>query len=176
MALNISKPKIEHREAIHYIALRKKVSIGLLGNFINEALDQCDAYFKKINNVPMAAALIRYHECPTIPDQENEVDVSIGYPVHSPLETSLPFINGIVPEGKYASLVFVGIENGIAGNDFLIQWAKANDIEWDSWPTKIGDGFIGRVEHLLDGPDEDPEPTNWRTEVAIKIKEIKNLK
>jgi predicted transcriptional regulator YdeE len=176
MALEISNPKIEHREAIHYIALRKKVSIGLFGDFIDEALGQCDAYFEKINIKPTAAALIRYHECPTIPDEENEVDVSIGYPVPSPLEASIPFISETIPEGKYASLVFVGVENGIAGNDFLIQWAKANDIEWDSWQTKLGDGFTGRVEHLLDGPAEDPDPANWRTEVAIKIKDLKNLK
>jgi predicted transcriptional regulator YdeE len=172
MVLDISNPKIEHREAIHYIAIRRKVSIGLFGKFIEEALDQCDAYFEKRNIKPMAAAIIRYHECPTIPDQENEVDVSIGYPIELPMKVSLPFICGQLPEGQYASLIFVGVENGIAGNDFLIQWAKTKNIAWDSWQTENGDGFTGRVEHLLDGPAENPEPTNWRTEVAIKIKEI----
>lgn len=172
MALVISNPKIEHRDAIHYIALRRKVSIGLLGNFIVEALGQCDIYFEKMNIKPTAAALIRYHECPIIPDQENEVDVSIGYPAPLPLEENLPFISEIIPEGQYASLVFVGVENGIAGNDFLIQWAKANKIKWDSWQTENGDGFTGRVEHLFDGPAEDPYPGNWRTEVAIKIKDL----
>ncbi len=52
----------------------------------------------------------------------------------------------------------------------LIQWGKTNGITWDSWKIQSGDGFSGRIEHLIDGPEDDANPSNWRTKVAIKIK------
>jgi hypothetical protein len=33
----------------------------------------------------------------------------------------------------------------------------------------LGEAFGGRVEYLLDGPADDPDPANWKTEVAIKL-------
>ncbi|MDR7131471.1 hypothetical protein J2X69_003835 [Algoriphagus sp. 4150] len=76
----------------------------------------------------------------------------------------------MLPEGKYASLIFTGVDNGIAGNAALIDWGKSMGLEWDTWQMDNGDCFSGRVEHLIDGPEDDPDPSNWRSEVAMKIK------
>jgi hypothetical protein len=74
-----------------------------------------------------------------------------------------------LPAGRYAALTFTGVENGIKGNAALIDWAATQGIQWDHWDDPIGDAFSGRVEYMFDGPDDDPNPSNWRTEVAIKL-------
>ena len=51
----------------------------------------------------------------------------------------------------------------------LIAWAAAQGIQWDRWDAELGDAFGGRVEFMLDGPEDDPDPANWKTEVAIKL-------
>ena len=61
------------------------------------------------------------------------------------------------------------MENGIPGNAALVEWAEKQGVEWDHWDTELGDAFAGRVEYMLDGPDDDPDPSNWKTEVAIKL-------
>lgn len=80
-----------------------------------------------------------------------------------------PFVTGTWPEGNYASLVFTGIENGIAGNAALIDWARQHGHRWDCQPVEGGEQFAGRYESMIDGPEDDPDPANWRTEVAIRI-------
>ena len=75
----------------------------------------------------------------------------------------------VLPAGRYASLVYTGIENGITGNRALIEWAAAQGIQWDRWDAELGDAFGGRVECMLDGPEDDPDPANRKTEVAIKL-------
>jgi hypothetical protein len=53
-----------------------------------------------------------------------------------------------LPAGRYASLVYAGVENGIAGDGALIDWAVGQGIEWDHWGNELGDAFGGRVEYM----------------------------
>jgi hypothetical protein len=70
---------------------------------------------------------------------------------------------------RYASLIFTDVTKGVEGNKVLIDWAKEKGIEWDAWDDPKGHAFRSRYEIFIDGPEEDPDPTNWRTEVAIKL-------
>ncbi len=54
------------------------------------------------------------------------MDIELGVPVASALPGNGRIAPGVIPAGRYASLVYTGIENGIAGNGVLIGWAKAN--------------------------------------------------
>ena len=50
----------------------------------------------------------------------------------------------------------------------LSEWAKAEGIVWDSWPTAEGDAFASRYESYITDPGEEPDPTKWETEVLIR--------
>ena len=103
------------------------------------------------------------------------LEVTIAFPIASAVTgeeriiADGRIISDAMPAGRYASLVFTGVENGVPGNAVLIDWAKAQGLRWDSWDVPNGESFAGRVEHMIDGPDDDPNPSNWRTEVAIKL-------
>jgi hypothetical protein len=74
---------------------------------------------------------------------------------------------GVLPAGRYASLIYVG--HGLTGNKTLIEWAKANGIAWDRWDDEKGDAFRSRCETYLTDPKIEPRKTKWEIEVAIKL-------
>ena len=76
---------------------------------------------------------------------------------------------GVIPAGRYATLIYRDVNKGIEGNRALIEWAGANNLEWDAWETEKGHAFRSRLEFFLSGPDDNPDPAQWDTEVAIRL-------
>lgn len=101
------------------------------------------------------------------------LDVTIGFPTDAPARAALaldvPLVAGELPAGRYAALTYTGVENGIKGNSALLDWIAVHGFEPEGVHREAGDAFAGRVEHFIDGPDDDPDPANWRTEVAMKL-------
>jgi effector-binding domain-containing protein len=164
-----TEPKIEACPPIAYAGIRGLVSMGELGTAIPKRLDESLQWLSEKGATPNGAPLIRFHTCPEAHTQDALMDICIGWPIPAALPPEGNFICDSLPEGKYASLIYTGVENGIPGNRALIDWARKNQVRWESWEVKGGEGFAGRVEHLLDGPEDDPNPSNWRTQVAIKV-------
>ena len=73
----------------------------------------------------------------------------------------------MVPAGRYASLVYAG--GGISGNRALIEWVRAQGMDFDRWDTEQGDNFRGRYETYLTYPKIEPRKSKWQIEVAIKL-------
>lgn len=73
-----------------------------------------------------------------------------------------------LPAGRYASVIYRNV-GGITGNKALVEWAKANGIQWDRWNDPKGDAFRARAEIFLTDPAEQPDRKKWETEVAIKM-------
>jgi hypothetical protein len=106
---------------------------------------------------------LRYH----VIDMNGEMDIEVGLPVDSPLPGDGHITPGVLPAGRYASLVYTG--SGLTGNKTLLDWARANDITWDRWKDPRGDAFGARLERFLTDPKIEPRKTKWEIEVAMKI-------
>jgi effector-binding domain-containing protein len=169
MVLNVTEPKLDERAPQPYVGVRTQVSMEGLGAVIPQYIDEVAAWLNQQGVEPDGPPLIRYHVCPPVARPDAKIDVAIGWPVATVLKGDGHIIADALPAGRYASLVFTGVENGIPGNGALVAWAEQQGIEWDHWDDPLGDAFKGRVEYLMDGPDDDPNPSNWRTEVAIKL-------
>jgi hypothetical protein len=167
----LTEPKIEACPPVAYAGIRGQVSIGGLAAAIPKRLDESLQWLSEKGVVPNGAPIIRYHTCPGDPTEDALMDICIGWPVPAALPAEGNFVSDTLPEGKYASIVYTGVENGIAGNGALVDWGRKNKVRWESWEVEGGEGFAGRVEHMLDGPEDDPNPSHWRTKVAIKIDE-----
>jgi hypothetical protein len=87
--------------------------------------------------------------------------------VDAPLPEDGEVHPGVLPAGRYASLVYMG--NGLTGNKALIEWAKTNGIAWDRWDDPNGDAFRSRYESYLTDHKVEPRKTRWEVEVAIKL-------
>ena len=106
---------------------------------------------------------LRYH----VIDMRGSMDISFCVPVKKALPDDGNIKADFVPAGKYASLIYSG--GGISGNRALIEWVRAQGLDFDRWDTEQGDNFRGRYETFLTDPKIEPRRSKWQIEVAIKL-------
>lgn len=161
----VSEPKLEDRSAQHYVGIRNQIPHTELPTVIPQSIDEVMDWLQKQGIQPTGAPFIRYH----VIDMAARLDIEVGWPVAKALSGNGRIAPGVLPAGRYAALVYRGVENGIKGNGVLIDWANENGIKWDRWDDPNGDAFASRYEIFLTGPEDDPDPAKWDTEVAIKL-------
>ena len=160
----ISKPKLEDRDAQHYVGIRTQVPMKALKNVIPHLLGDVFAWVEKQGVTPAGAPFIRYH----VINMGGDMDVELGVPVATAIQGDEWVSSGLIPAGRYATLVYSGV-SGIKGNKALLDWAVKHDIRWDRWDDEHGDAFGARVEYFLTDPAEEPDKKKWETEVAIRL-------
>lgn len=158
-------PALIERPVTHYVALPRKVSMNQLGQAIPEAIDEVAAWLVTQGIEPFGAPLIRYR----VIDMDNDLQVEIGWPIDGPIEAPSQFVVDVLPAGTYGSATYSDVSEGVEGNAALLGWGNDAGLKWDRRDTDEGDAFASRVEFFLTGPDDDPDPTTWLTEVIIKI-------
>ncbi len=163
--MKITEPKLEDRNEQHYVGIRTEVPMRQLPEVIPQLLGEVFAWLGKQGIAPAGAPFIRYH----VIDMKAKLDIELGVPVATAVSGDDRVSAGVLPAGRYASLVYTGVKNGLEGNRVLIDWAKENGIAWDRWATDKGDAFRSRIESYLTDPAEEPDQAKWETEVAIKV-------
>lgn len=163
--LTTTEPKIESREAQHTVGIRTQVPMQKLPEVIPQFIGEVEGWLEEQGTTPAGAPYIRYY----VIDMERELDIEIGFPVENALAGDDRVKAGVIPSGRYGTLIYTDVTKGIEGNGVLIRWAEKEGIEWDAWDVETGHAFASRIEYFLDGPDDDPNPENWRTEVAIRL-------
>jgi effector-binding domain-containing protein len=164
-AVEHSEPKIEARTAQHYVGIRTQIPMHTMPQVIPQFIDETEAWLQEHAVEPVGAPFIRYY----VIDMEDLLDIEIGWPIASALTGNERILAGVIPAGRYASLIYTDVQKGIEGNKILIEWAKEQGLKWDAWDTGKGEAFRSRIEIFMDGPVDDPDPAKWRTEVAIKL-------
>jgi len=160
-----TQPRIEERKAQPYIGIRTQVPMQELSNTISPLLDEVFAWAEQQGIASVGAPFIRYH----VINMEGLMDVEIGVPVATPVSGNGRVSQDVLPAGRYAALIYTGIENGIQGNAALLDWGAKEGLVWDRWEAENGDGFGARVEFFLTDPADEPNPSKWETEVAIRL-------
>jgi effector-binding domain-containing protein len=162
----ITKPKLEERMEQHYVGIRTQVPISKLKKIITQFLDELFLWLEKHGVKPAGAPFIRYH----VINMAGNMDVEVGVPVATVVPGDNRVAWGVIPAGRYATLVYSGV-SGIKGNKALIDWAVKNNIKWDRWDDEMGDAFGARVEYFLTDPAQEPDRKKWETQLAIRLAE-----
>jgi effector-binding domain-containing protein len=163
--VKLTEPKVEERTEQHYMGIRTQVPMSALGEQIPTLIDEVFAWLGRHEIALAGPPLARFH----VIDMEGKLDIELGVPVAGAVAGDDRVSPGVMPAGRYASLIYTGVENGIAGNAALLDWGAAQGLTWDRWDDPKGDAFGGRVEYFLDGPEDHPDPATWDTEVAIRL-------
>jgi effector-binding domain-containing protein len=161
----ITEPKLEDRNEQHYVGIRTQVPMKEFKRVIPQLLDEVFAWLGKQGVAPTGAPFMRFH----VINMESNMDIEMGVPVTSALPGDDRVSPGILPAGRYASLVYTGVRNGIKGNKALLDWGAKNRLVWDTYVSDKGDGFGARYESYLTNPDDEPNQAKWETEVAIRL-------
>jgi effector-binding domain-containing protein len=163
--MKITEPKLDNRNEQPYMGIRTQVPAQKFSKVIPELHSEVMAWMRAHDVNPTGAPFIRYH----VINMPGLMDVEMGWPVARPLTGEGRITAGVLPAGKYASLVYTGVKNGITGNAALLEWAAKQDLKWDRWDDKNGDAFGSRYESFLTDPADEPDMAKWETEVAIRL-------
>jgi len=106
---------------------------------------------------------LRFH----VIDMRGFMDIAFCVPVRKALPDDGDIKADVLPAGRYASLIYSG--GGISANRALIEWVRAQGLDFDRWDTEQGDNFRGRCETYLTDPKIEPRKSKWNIEVAIKL-------
>ena len=139
---------------------------------VNQLFKEINAWAKRHNVKPIRAPFLRFHVIDMDGDWDSEIEIEACIPVEKPMQTDGWVTAGVLPAGRYASLIYTG--SGYTGNKILIEWAKANQIAWDRWEGAKGDAFRSRYETYLADPGVGPRKTKREVEVAIKLADDSN--
>jgi effector-binding domain-containing protein len=161
----IGEPKLDERSEQPYVGIRSQVPISKLKKVIPQSLDELFPWLAKQGIEPAGAPFIRYH----VINMEGKMDVELGIPVAKAMAGEGHITPGILPAGRYASLIYQDIKNGIKGNAALLEWGAAQGLKWDRWDDPKGDAFRSRYESFIADPANEPDPAKWDTEVAIRL-------
>jgi effector-binding domain-containing protein len=161
----ITEPKLEDRTEQRYVGIRTQVPSRELPTVIPQLLGEVFAWLEKQGIAPAGAPFIRYY----VINMEANLDIELGVPVATAVSGNGRVAGGVLPTGRYATLIYTDIRKGLEGNKALVDWAKTNGIKWDRWDDKNGDAFRSRVEFFLTDPANEPDQAKWETEVAIKL-------
>lgn len=161
----IGKPKVEERAEQRYVALRLQATMQELGRAIQEGIGEVASWLARRGIAPMGAPFVRY----VVIDMERLLEIEVGFPVAEAQEGDERVVAGMLPAGRYASLIYTGIDRGIEANWELLKWGAAQGLVWDSRKTEKGEAFKARFEVFLTNPEEEPDRAKWETEVAIRL-------
>ena len=161
----ITEPKLEQRRAQPYLGIRTLVSIRTLSRVVPRLLDELRTWMGERDLAGAGAPFVRFHIIRT----QTEMDVEMGIPVAGMVPGARPVSAGILPAGKYASLIYTGATNRARGNKALQDWAATRGITWDRWEQANGEAFGARLETYLTDPLGEPAPSTWQTELAIRL-------
>ena len=160
-----SEPKIGYRGENLYVGIRAVAPFSGMFAVVDKLLKELRTWVKQHGIADEGLFFLRYH----VIDMNGPMDIEVGFVVQTHLTGDERVKSGVLPAGRYASLVYTG--SGMQANKALIGWAKDNGIAWDRWDDPRGDAFRARTETYLTDPKVQPLKTKWEVEVAIKIKD-----
>jgi effector-binding domain-containing protein len=162
----VTEPKLEERPMQHYMGIRTLAALPELSTVIPQLHSEVMKWLQQQGISPNGAPFIRYH----VINMETKLDIEMGWPIANPLSGEGRITAGVIPAGRYATVLYTGDYSGLMeANRVLIDWAKDSGIQWDRWDDPNGDAFRSRLEFYITDPGNEPDPSKWETEVTIML-------
>ena len=160
---SIGKPKIDTRSKQVYMGIRTIAPFKGMSKVVDRISGELNAWVNEQDITPAGPPFLRFH----VIDMRGTMDITFGIPVRKALPDNGLIKADVLPAGRYASLTYSG--GGISANRALIEWVRAQGLDFDRWDTEQGDNFRSRYETYLTDPKTEPRKSKWKIEVAIKL-------
>ena len=158
------EPQIEQREPLHYLAIAAQPNDeGEFRAAADSAFPELFAWLGQRSIEPAGPPFIRYSSFDPATGG-GEIEIAVEVAEDAALAADERVRAGVVPAGRYATVVHAGAYTHETEPDLsdahaaLVSWAQRNGIEL---PHRPG-GFL---ERYLVGPDSETDHTRWRTEL-----------
>ena len=168
----MTEPQIQQREALPYLAIRSEVTNGVPA-VVDRTFPQLFAWLGQHGIEPAGPPFIRYLEV----DHDGEpLEIEAAAPVATGAEPDDTVSAGVLPAGRYATLIHIGPYNHeevpdlVDAQKALRDWTETQGIT-TSRPSERGSSLACCVEHFKVGPPMEEDWTTWETELAYLIVE-----
>jgi effector-binding domain-containing protein len=157
-------PTIETRTERGYVGIPVSVRMNELGSVVPPLMGQVFDWLTARGIVPAGPPFRRY----VIVDMETKLELETGVPIATRVEGDREIRVGVLPAGRYATVVHTGHPDTLltATRD-LLQWAAERGVEWDS----EGNTWGCRLEEYLSDPAEVPDMNEWQTRLAFRLRD-----
>jgi effector-binding domain-containing protein len=162
--MQVTEPKIEHRDAQPYAAVRAQVTMREMGTVLPPLIGEVFGFLQRQGVAPAGPPFFRY----LVVDMERQLDMEVGWPVAHAVSGEGRISAGVLPAGRYAVAVHTGHPDKLVGaTAALLAWGEENSIAWQM--SDDGKTWDARLESYLTDPAEEPDMNKWRTELAFLV-------
>ncbi len=160
------EPKLEKREERPYVSIRAQVTLKEWSK-ANALVSELFAWLEKKKIAPAGAPFFRYW---ILGDEDQRFHLEVGLPLERMHRGDRRVQAGTMPSGTYATVIHHGhpdrLDETYAALD---QWGSEQGIRWSQDQANRTVVWNGRFESFLTNPDEQPDPNQWTTEVALLV-------
>ena len=162
----LSEPVIVEREEQPYVGVGTTVRLREIGEAFPRLMGELAAGLARLGVAPTGPPFLRY----IVIDMEGDLRIELGMVVATPISPNEGLIAGVLPAGRYASVIHTGPYDALAeANAALQAWAAREGLRWAVVETPVGDRWDCRLETYLTDPEAEPDPATWRTEVTYLL-------
>jgi effector-binding domain-containing protein len=159
-------PEIVTRPEQPYAAIRVRVSMADLAAVVPPLNQEVFAWLGGRGAAPAGAPFWKYN----VIDMAAKLEIEAGVPVAAAVAGDARVVTGVLPAGRYATLMHVGHPSElVAATKALLDWAAEQGLTFDVTPGEDGDRWAGRLENYLTDPRQEPDMSKWVTELAFKL-------
>jgi effector-binding domain-containing protein len=157
-------PTVETRADQPYAAIPVIVPIAELGSVVPPLTSRVFGWLAAHGIGPVGPPFWRY----LVVDMEAELQLDTGVAIASHVEGDDQIRTGILPAGRYATVLHTGHPDTlVSATRDLLDWAAERDLEWDA----DGDKWGCRLEEYLSDPAEVPDMHQWQTRLAFRLRD-----
>jgi DNA gyrase inhibitor GyrI len=159
----IGKAQIDTRPEQVYMGIRTIAPFPGMSKVLDRISRELNVWVDENKVKTSGPPFLRFH----VIDMRGRMDIAFCVPVRKALPDNGEVKADVIPAGRYASLIYSG--GSISANRVLIEWVRAQGMDFDRWDTEQGDNFRGRYETYLTDSKVEPRKSKWKIEVAIKL-------
>jgi effector-binding domain-containing protein len=146
-----TEAKLEQRAAQPTIGIRTRVTMAEMGKVLPPMFGEIADWLQKKGVTPSGAPFFRY----LVIDMEKYLEMEVGFPVTSALPGEGRIQPGVLPAGRYATLLHAGpYENLMPATAGLLAWAEKNGISWQTSTRGQDVVWSARLEFYVSDPSE----------------------
>lgn len=160
------EPHLEHRDEQPYVGILIEASLSEWEQ-VNALVGELMGWLEQRGETLAGAPFYRYD---VIGDETAPFSVMVGIPTDSSLDGDERIHTGTVPEGTYTVAIHEGHPDDLGESHARLQeWAAEQGHELARSVDGDTEVWEGRYEFYLTDPDEEPDPSEWSTEIAYLV-------
>jgi effector-binding domain-containing protein len=158
-------PEIETRTEQPYVALRARVPMSGIAAFAVRA-GEVFSWLAARGLAPAGPPFLRFN----VIDMARELEIENGVPVAAAVDGDDLVVPGVLPAGRYATVIHTGHPSELAEvTGALLDWGAEQGLTWDVSPSGDGERWGARLEFYLTDPAEEPDMSKWQTQLAFRL-------